>query len=64
MIGCDDGEFEDSLLEELDSYKVVLLQEIGEVAVIGIHPNPTRAALLHYLVLPWPRRTNDRVEVE
>ena len=44
--------------------KVVLLRDIGEVTVIGIHPDASRAVRSHYLVLPWPRRANYGAEVD
>jgi hypothetical protein len=43
-------------LHEDNEVKVVLLRDVGALAVIGIHPDASQAALSRYLVLPWPRR--------
>ncbi len=51
-------------LNDGNDVKFVLLREIGEVTVIGIHPDASRAALSHYLVLPWPQRANYGAEIE
>jgi hypothetical protein len=43
---------------------IVLLRTIGNLTVIGAHPDPTRAAQSHYLVLAWPRREFLNVQPE
>jgi hypothetical protein len=43
---------------------IVSLRTIGNLTVIGAHPDPTRAAQSHYLVLAWPRREFLNVQPE
>ena len=42
-------------LHDSNNVRIVSLKTVGELKVIGIHPNPTQAARAHYLVMSWPR---------